>query len=330
MKPAHLFPLFFFVYLSTGSLANEGFQEFSWQGRADTSVRLCPEASQNAVSLEDKINIQCTLEGEDRTRAPARPKNELKVIEWNIERGYKRHKIAAWLRQQKPDIVLLSEVDRGCARTGYRQIAQYLASELGMYYVYGVEFVEVDDFCEHGNVILSRYPMGNVELIRFKSASSRYVYNLHDELRVGGRMALSADIKVGEKTVRVYSAHLASHFRDVKHRHKQVEEIVQHQQAVQTPVIIGGDFNTHTYFIEARLGLKSSYVLQPFYKAELSDAHKGLSASQRVTYPGKPETIIDFIFYKGTTVTSASVCSEDSCRGLSGHIPIQATFKLSE
>ncbi|WP_281645784.1 endonuclease/exonuclease/phosphatase family protein [Parendozoicomonas sp. Alg238-R29] len=326
MKPFHLFILLFCAPL----FASQEFNEFPWQGFADTSVRLCPEASHSAATLEDKINISCSLEGENQTRFPAQPKNELKVVEWNIERGYKRHKIAAWLEAQQPDIVLLSEVDRGCARTGYRQIAQYLASELGMYYVYGVEFVEVDDFCEHGNAILSRYPMGNVELIRFKSASSRYVFNRDDELRVGGRMALSADVLIGEQTLRVYSTHLASHFKDAGHRHDQTEEIAEHLKSVKTPIVVGGDMNTHTFFIEARLGLKSTYVLKPLYKAGLKDAHKGLSASKRTTHPGKPNTIIDFIFYKRATLTSASVCSEDSCRRLSDHLPIQATIKLKK
>ena len=332
MKPLHL-SILIFLSLPTflKAFANEGFEEFPWQRSADTSVRLCPEASHNAATLKDKINIQCALEGENRTRFPAQPKSELKVIEWNIERGYKRHKMAAWLREQNPDIVLLSEVDRGCARTGYRQIAQYLASELGMYYVYGVEFVEVDDFCEHGNAILSRYPMGNVELIRFQSASKRYVYNLDDELRVGGRMALSADVLVGDKKLRVYSTHLASYFTDTKYRRGQAKELAKHQHAVKTPVIIGGDMNTHTFIVEAKLGVKSTYVLQPFYSDKLKDAHRDLKASKRITHPGKYGTIIDFLFYKRASLSpkqSASVCSEDSCRGLSDHLPIQATFKL--
>jgi hypothetical protein len=42
------------------------------------------------------------------------------------------------------DIVILNEVDLGMKRTDYRDVARELAETLGMNYVYGVEFVEVD------------------------------------------------------------------------------------------------------------------------------------------------------------------------------------------
>ena len=319
---------FLLLLLSLPLVASENFEEYSWQSTVSTGTRLCEEASANAAGLIDKINIACDLEGQDLTRSEATPKTVLKVAAWNIERGYKRSQITRWLAEGNPDIIILSEVDRGCRRTGYQQVARYIASQLGMYYVYGVEFVEVNDHCEHGNAILSRYPIGNVELIRYKSASSRYVYNPDDELRVGGRMALSADIQIGDKQVRVYSTHLASHFKDTKHRHKQAEELAKHQKPVTTPVIIGGDFNTHTFFLEARFGLNSTYVLRPLYKAGLEDVHGRLSASDRVTHPGKVDTIIDFLFQRGASSAGAGVCDEASCRGLSDHLPIWTTITL--
>jgi hypothetical protein len=42
------------------------------------------------------------------------------------------------------DIILLNEVDLGMKRTDYRDVARDLAHALGMNYVFGVEFVEVD------------------------------------------------------------------------------------------------------------------------------------------------------------------------------------------
>lgn len=95
------------------------------------------------------------------------------------------------------DILVLNEVDLGIKRTDYRDIARELAGALGMNYVYGVEFVEVDgleglgtetshlespelaDRMDadlkpdralyrgfHGNAILSRYPIRQAKIYR--------------------------------------------------------------------------------------------------------------------------------------------------------------------
>jgi endonuclease/exonuclease/phosphatase family metal-dependent hydrolase len=95
------------------------------------------------------------------------------------------------------DIVVLNEVDLGIKRTGYRDVAQDLAHALGMNYVFGVEFVEVDRLDDlglekvqledplltqrlredlapdpnrylglHGSAVLSRYPIQNARIFR--------------------------------------------------------------------------------------------------------------------------------------------------------------------
>jgi len=95
------------------------------------------------------------------------------------------------------DVLLLNEVDLGMKRTDYRDVAKDLAHALGMSYVFGVEFVEVDRLEDlgiypvrlddpalaekmqaelkpdparylglHGNAILSRYPLQNPRMYR--------------------------------------------------------------------------------------------------------------------------------------------------------------------
>ncbi|HLJ15772.1 MAG TPA: endonuclease/exonuclease/phosphatase family protein [Bryobacteraceae bacterium] len=95
------------------------------------------------------------------------------------------------------DIILLNEADLGMKRTDYRDIAKELAHALGMNYVFGVEFVEVDRLEDlgvetvklaspelaremqqelhpdparylglHGNAILSRYPIQRARIVR--------------------------------------------------------------------------------------------------------------------------------------------------------------------
>lgn len=136
----------------------------------------------------------------------------LRVAEWNIEHGLNFHLIQEALtgagdfppaaaeqarRLQDADLILLNEVDLGMKRTGYIDVARELAKSLGMNYVFGVEFVEVDRLVElgldsvhlddpelaekmqeqlrtdpsryrglNGNVILSRYPIHNARILR--------------------------------------------------------------------------------------------------------------------------------------------------------------------
>lgn len=87
------------------------------------------------------------------------------------------------------DVIVLNEVDWGLPRSGYRNIAAELASEFGMHYAFGVEFVELMPvYLErpdraspittkidperykglHGTAILSRFPLSNVRLTPFK------------------------------------------------------------------------------------------------------------------------------------------------------------------
>jgi endonuclease/exonuclease/phosphatase family metal-dependent hydrolase len=151
----------------------------------------------------------------------------LRVASWNIDRGLnfdliklafsdpdgfkqaalergaidatRQAKIEQQLRTLRDaDIVVLNEVDLGMKRTDYRDVAQDLAHALGMNYVFGVEFVEVDRMDDlgleevqledpalalqiredlrpdparylglHGSAILSRYPIQNARIFRF-------------------------------------------------------------------------------------------------------------------------------------------------------------------
>src|SRR6185503_5568533 len=97
----------------------------------------------------------------------------LRVATWNIERGVEFDAVKAALTNDqrffrrltpamrsskfnlaeileqaaalsRADIVILNEVDWGLKRTNYRNVARELAAVTQMYYVFGVEFVEVD------------------------------------------------------------------------------------------------------------------------------------------------------------------------------------------
>jgi endonuclease/exonuclease/phosphatase family metal-dependent hydrolase len=194
------------------------------------------EADQPAAPLEEKLDRLLTTpflnnDASAIGAGPHRPTVDgigpvLRVANWNIERGLnfdliklalsdpegfkqaaeeqgavdagKLVKIEQQLRTlREADIIVLNEVDLGMKRTDYRDVARDLAHALGMNYVFGVEFVELDRLDDlglekvqledptltqqmredlkpdparylglHGNAILSRYPIQRARIAR--------------------------------------------------------------------------------------------------------------------------------------------------------------------
>lgn len=189
-----------------------------------------------------------------------------RVIAWNAERCLKTKCSAKLLASYEADIILLSEMDNGMARTAQKHTTKKLAKHLDMYYLYGVEFLELelgselerqyaeDDFNKkgfHGNAILSKMPIEKVAMLRFDDHghwfAGQQVGDNFGEPRVGGRMALLAVVKTERNSkVCVISTHLESN-GDAAHRDKQLFDLMAAAEAFAgsgTPIIIGGDLNT--------------------------------------------------------------------------------------
>lgn len=186
------------------------------------------------------------------------------VAAWNVERCLFPQQTARLLAPLAPDVVLLSEVDHGMARTGQRHTTAEIAADLGMTYAFGVEFLELDlggeterAFCTddfntlgwHGNAILSSVPFEAVIMVRlfdhghwFAGAAGKVDPN---QPRVGGRMALAAILPTVAGPICVVSTHLESN-ADAAHRHGQFEILLDAIDAFapDMPVLIGGDLNT--------------------------------------------------------------------------------------
>ena len=62
---------------------------------------------------------------------------------WNIERGRRPDLWVVVPAIAAADVLLLTEVDRGMARTGNRHLARELAEQLGMAYAFGPAFREL-------------------------------------------------------------------------------------------------------------------------------------------------------------------------------------------
>lgn len=199
--------------------------------------------------------------------------SRFRVAAWNMERCLDPQGSARLLQAHRPDVILLSEMDAGMARSGQQHTTQALAQQLGMHYLYGVEFVELDLGCEterqlasddfntlgwHGNAILSRVPFSRAAMLRLDDHghwfAGKSVGGVFGQPRVGGRMAILAEIATDSGPVTFVSTHLESDAGDQSMACREAQllsliDIAEHFAAQSNaqdmrPIIIGGDLNT--------------------------------------------------------------------------------------
>lgn len=329
-----------------GMIAPPEFVEFAW--RADTpdvrSERLCVEAAA-PDEAPDTTFIDCDIEGATFATTELAPRNEIVVLAYNILRGFDVDQqldvIAGGDDFPVPDILLLSEVDRGCERTEFRNIARDYAERLGYYYVYVTEFLELPSVrglsgpydppvCEHGNAIVSRYPLGNVRQIRHAQNRSWYTppgASDPDEPRLGGRIAIAADAKIGTHLVRLYALHLESTLSALDIRDAQAEEVAADSEELSYPVIAGGDLNTFFYFDDLDKGVLTEQAVKSFVDRGYEDTHQGLALVDRYTSFDPFDMVIDLIMVRELEVTDAGRCPPGSCGDLSDHLPVFARVR---
>jgi endonuclease/exonuclease/phosphatase family metal-dependent hydrolase len=213
-----------------------------------------------------------------------------------------------------------------------------LAEALDMAFVYVVEFLElprdsgIDAPCEHGNAILSRYDLGNVEAIRHEANRSWYIpedeFDGSGEPRLGGRVAIKADIRVGGRFVHLYSLHFESHPSDGEYRDAQAVELAEHGLEQPFRVIQGGDSNAPAYWLDLANGSAVDQTTQAWLTRGYVDTHAALRPEDRATTD--LGVVIDVMFTTSTGASDARVCEAGSaCDGLSDHLPIWATLPVS-
>ena len=85
---------------------------------------------------------------------------------WNIHNAigvddaFNLDRLVEQIKERDPDIVGLNEVDMGALKTSFADLPSYFAHRLNMYYFYGYTFYK-----HYGNVILSKYPIIQAEII---------------------------------------------------------------------------------------------------------------------------------------------------------------------
>ncbi len=222
------------------------------------------------VELDAEIDALGQIEVRNEADGAVDPQR-LRIVAWNIQFA-RNPEASIRLLHEHPsltdaDIILLSEVDHGVGRSENRHFTRELASALGMNYAFGVEFLELpgglsdfdtgmpDTHGYTGNAILAKPHLKNVRMLRFPQ-----IYNLwyNDVIRrLGGRMALLAEIETPAGDITLISTHLESQnaaFREPSDlRGIQVDAILESvsQLPPAQPVVLGGDLNarpTHLLF----------------------------------------------------------------------------------
>ncbi|KAJ2400643.1 hypothetical protein GGI23_001910 [Coemansia sp. RSA 2559] len=185
----------------------------------------------------------------------------LRVVQWNIERGYQLDAIISTLERLDADILCLQEIDIGNERSGGANHGEMIARRLGLNGGIAIEFQELRSPCRdvaqqgggiHGNAIYSRFDM-TFRVIDHEHQPYNWPRDgaLLGEPRTGRRCTLVAYITVPKRPhVLAYSAHFEC-FTGIIERTGQLCDLLldsSKESAAKSPhQIIFGDFNTFAH-----------------------------------------------------------------------------------
>jgi endonuclease/exonuclease/phosphatase family metal-dependent hydrolase len=183
----------------------------------------------------------------------------VRVGAWNVERCLYPQACAETLRRHGADLVLLSELDDGCHRTGQRHTTREIATALGHGYAYAVEFLELATMPQpipmadttprnrlgfHGNALTSAIPFDGPIVIRLDEVADWWSAPKGSQRRVGTRMAVATRCSAAGIDFVACSVHLES-ASDEAGRARQMTTLLDaiDAYAQELPIIIGGDLN---------------------------------------------------------------------------------------
>ena len=169
-----------------------------------------------------------------QTRAAPRP-NELRLVAYNVRMGFgldgrfSIDELARVIRAERPDVVLLSEVDRGWLLNGGHDDVVLLARALGLRYAFAPAADAV-----WGDAILTNLPVESWHAERMPSYGAP----------TGGQV-MGAVLRHGAGTVAVVSTHLQPPpGRPPLEQARDAARFAAGLRAPGRPVIVGGDLNT--------------------------------------------------------------------------------------
>ena len=190
----------------------------------------------------------------------AAPIQRLRVAAWNAERGTWLDGAMRFLRGVGADVLLLSELDVGMARSGQRHVPRAVADALASGYAFAVEFLELglggrvererhageeNAAGLHGNAVLSNLPLRRPAVVRFDRSGAWFTEE-RGEPRIGGRCAVLATVDgPAGIDLTVVATHVESH-GDPAQRATQMAALLDAVDEYSSggAAVVGGDLNT--------------------------------------------------------------------------------------
>lgn len=228
-----------------------------------SDIRAQFEATDGSIEAHDRLmaGLPSMVAVETGGKTPHREPLAfpVRVAAWNVERCLFVEDSVEKLSGETVDLVLVSEMDCGMARSGQRHTTAELADQLGMAYAYGVEFIEMGlgspterEFCRddhnqqgfHGNGLLSKNGLSSPFIVRLWGER---IWRQHDpaQPRIGDRCAVGGLVETASGPIVAVSVHLES-AASAAYRERQMRELIDtiDRNFAGLPVLIGGDLNT--------------------------------------------------------------------------------------
>jgi len=226
----------------------------------------------------------------------------LQVVSWNIAFAEDIDQAIAELESteelQAADIYLLQEMDED----GTEAIARALETN----YVYYPASVHSHNEKDFGNAVLSKWPIADSEKLILPHQNPR-----NEQIRI----AVKAELAVGDLIIPVYSVHTETFWLGPDGRMDQFDSLAQDAESGEPYLIVGGDFNTLTPTSVGALERR-------FEEQEM----KRVSAAAGPTVGlGGVGLTLDHVFARGMTVLDAGVVSKASA---SDHDPLWVNLSL--
>lgn len=212
--------------------------------------------------------------------------------------------VAEIIKQAKPDIVFLQELDRNTTRSGkIDQLAQ-LSGKTNMPYTYYGKAIDYQGG-ESGVGILSRYSLSDPQTFRLPRVELGDTY-------VSYRILVRANITVNEKKITIAGTHLEL---TQENRDLQVPEINRILSSSNYPTILAGDFNA----------TPDNNTMQSFFGYGFK---KTCTTGCNTITSNAPNREIDYIIYRPEV--KFRIVSHDVIQTLaSDHLPIVSVLELN-
>jgi endonuclease/exonuclease/phosphatase family metal-dependent hydrolase len=240
----------------------------------------------------------------------------LRVLTVNIHKGFDvfntrfvLHELREAVRAVHSDVVCLQEVDGGTSSRSVAEIGaqcEFLADEIWPEHAYGRNAVA--EGLDHGNAVLSRYPVvrSHNHDLSLPGAEPRGL--LHCELALPGELP----------ALHVMCVHLGLRESHRRHQLARLCETVQTEVPAGSPLVVAGDFNDWR--------LRADGQLAP---SGLREVFKQAHGHHARSFPARwPVLRLDRIYVRGVASALPLALPRRPWAQLSDHAPVAADIVL--